>query len=296
MAKAKALCGLAWAYVSQGDNKNALQLVQQSVALYRQGADLDKRGLSYALTILAQTQYFLGERDEADAFLKEAIALARAAHDVYGEIRAMVILVRVRAIMYGDLESARAYAEEGIRLAREAGLGYLASVMSYNLGLLAAYRLEAEEARLRFGEAIAAFEETRAHFNILLAKSDLAHLERNVGNYPRALELYRETITAFRDVGQRGAVAHQLECFAFIAIAQNQFDRGVRLLGAAEAWRERGGTSMTPEELVSYQKQVAIAGRQMDSELFSKTWAEGRALTMEQAIQYATEGDSILQS
>ena len=165
--------------------------------------------------------------------------------------------------------------------------------MSYNLGLLAAYRLEAEEARLRFGEAIAGFEEYRAHFAILLAKSDLAHLERNVGNYRRALELYRETITAFRDVGQRGAVAHQLECFAFIAIAQNQFDRGVRLLGAAEAWRERGGTPMTPEELVSHQKQVAAAGERMDSELFDKTWAEGRALTMEQAIQYATEGDSI---
>ena len=128
-----------------------------------------------------------------------------------------------------------------------------------------------------------------AHFNVLLAKSDLAHLERNVGNYARALELYRETIIAFRDMGQRGAVAHQLECFAFIAIAQNQLDRAVRLLGAAEAWREQGGTSMTPDELVGYQKQVAVAGEQMDSELFIKTWAEGRALTMEQAIQYATD-------
>ena len=215
--------------------------------------------------------------------------MSHAANDVFGEVWAMGILVRVRAVMYGDLESARGYAEEGIRLAREAGIGYLASVMSYNLGLLAAYRLDAVEARLRFGEAITAFEETRAHFNILLAKSDLAHLERNVGNYARALELYRETIIAFRDMGQRGAVAHQLECFAFIAIAQNQLDRAVRLLGAAEAWREQGGTSMTPDELVGYQKQVKVAGEQMDSELFIKTWAEGRALTMEQAIQYATD-------
>ena len=292
-AKAKALRGLAWLHVAQADNEHARRWAEQSVALYRQGGSRDTRGLSYALTILAQAQFFLGERDKADAFLKEAIGLSRVDNDVVGEVGAMSILVRVRAVMFGDLESARGYAEEGIRLAREAGLDQFASLMSYNLGLLAAYRLEAEEARLRFGEAIAGFEEYRAHFAILLAKSDLAHLERNVGNYPRALELYRETITAFRDVGQRGAVAHQLECFAFIAIAQNQFDRGVRLLGAAEAWRERGGTPMTPEELVSHQKQVAVAVERMDSELFDKTWAEGRALTMEQAIQYATEGDSI---
>jgi len=295
-AKAKALRGLAWLYVAQADNENARRWAEQSVALYRQGVSWDTRGLAHALTILAQAQFFLGERADADANLKEAVALAHAANDVFSEIGAMGILVRVRAVMFGDLESARGYAEEGIRLAREAGLDNFASMMSYNLGLLAAYRLEAEEARLRFGEAIAGFEEYRAHFAILLAKSDLAHLERNVGNYPRALELYRETITAFRDVGQRGAVAHQLECFAYIAIAQNQFDRAVRLLGAAEAWRERGGTSMTPEELVSYQKQMEAAGERMDSELFSKTWAEGRALTMEQAIQYATEGDSILQA
>ena len=74
-AKAKALCGLAWSYLSQADNQNALRWAKQSVALYRQGVSQDTRGLPYALTILAQTQFFLGERDEADAFLKEATRL-----------------------------------------------------------------------------------------------------------------------------------------------------------------------------------------------------------------------------
>ena len=160
-AKAKALRGLAWLHVAQADNEHARRWAEQSVALYRQGGSRDTRGLSYALTILAQAQFFLGERDKADAFLKEAIGLSRVDNDVVGEVGAMSILVRVRAVMFGDLESARGYAEEGNRLAREAGLDYFASLMSYNLGLLAAYRLEAEEARLRFGEAIAGFEEYR---------------------------------------------------------------------------------------------------------------------------------------
>src|SRR5205085_2175853 len=244
-AKAKALRGLAWSYLSQGDNQKAIGTAEQSAAWFRRGRALDKRGLAYALIVMGQAQYFLGMRDEADAVLREAMALARAANDVYGECWAMGLLVRVKAVLYGDLDTARAYAEESIRLAHEAAFPYLTSVLSYNLALLAAHRQDAVEARLRFQEAIAAFEATRAHFNVLLAKSDLAHLERSIGNFPRALELYRETIISFRDVGQRGAVVHQLECFAFILIAQIHLDRPVLRLGPSQAWRERARTRMT---------------------------------------------------
>jgi predicted ATPase len=292
-AKAKALVALAWAYQSQGDNENGRRVAEQSVALYRRGANPDKRGLASALTVLAQTLYFLGARDEARAHLQEGLALARAANDAHSEIWALSILVRVMAVLYGDLDTARRYAEEGIRRSREAGFHFMTSVLSYNLGLIAAQRLDGVEGRLRFEEAIAAFQESRAHFNTLLAKSDLAHLERNLGNHARALELYRETIIAFRDVSQRGAVAHQLECFAFIAIAQKQLDRAVRLFGAAEAWREQGGTSMTPLEQTEYQQQVQFVRAHLDPQSLNKTWAEGRALTLEQAIQYATEAGPI---
>ncbi len=77
----------------------------------------------------------------------------------------------------------------------------------------------------RFKEAPRGFQEVGAPFNIILEKSNLAHLERQQGNYMRALEYYRETIVAFRDIAQTGAVAHQMECFGFIAIAQSQNER-----------------------------------------------------------------------
>jgi hypothetical protein len=63
----------------------------------------------------------------------------------------------------------------------------------------------------------------------------------------------------------------------------------VRLFGAAEAWREKSGTSMTPDELVGCQTPVAAAGEQTGSEVFTKAWTEGRALTMAQAIRNTTE-------
>jgi len=49
-------------------------------------------------------------------------------------------------------------------------------------------------------------------------KSILAHLERRHGNFALVLEYYRETIVAFRDIAQLGAVSNQLECSGFIAL------------------------------------------------------------------------------
>jgi hypothetical protein len=52
----------------------------------------------------------------------------------------------------------------------------------------------------------------------------------------------------FRDVGQLGAVAHQLECFGFLAMVEDRNERALKLFAAAEALRERISSTMTSEE------------------------------------------------
>ena len=58
VARAKALCGLTRLYLSLGDNANAKRVAEESVALYRQSQD--RRGLAFALVILAYPLEFLG--------------------------------------------------------------------------------------------------------------------------------------------------------------------------------------------------------------------------------------------
>ena len=114
-------------------------------------------------------------------------------------------------------------------------------------------------------------------------------MERELGNYAMALDIYRETIVAFRDVAQTGAVAHQLECFGFIALAQNQNERALRLFSAANALREKGGTPMRPEEQIYFDEQLNDLRDEMNSIQFDSVWLRGHAMTMEQAIELALE-------
>jgi hypothetical protein len=88
-------------------------------------------------------------------------------------------------------------------------------------------------------------------------------------------------------MGHRSAVAHQLECLAFIAKAIEQPDKAARLLGAAEALRQKINVEMTPPEREEYEKEVADLKANMDGKEFASLWADGRSMEMDQAIELA---------
>jgi len=63
--------------------------------------------------------------------------------------------------------------------------------------------------------------------------------------------------------------------------------RAARLLGAAEALRENTHLPMTPYERPEYDQHLAAIREHLDSDAFSVACAEGRRMTLEQAIAYA---------
>jgi predicted ATPase/class 3 adenylate cyclase len=287
VARAKALCGLTRLYLSLGDNASAKRVAEESVALYRQSQDL--RGLAFALVILAYPLEFLGERIQAEAALQESYSIGREEGDVYVICRALNRLGHVIVDLYHDINLSQRYVEESLRLAREASLRSQEAQALEILGFIANNRNDPEAARKYLQESARAYGDIGASFNVILEKSNLAHLERKLGNYTEALDYYRETITAFRDMGQTGAVSHQLECFGFIALAQNQAERALQLFAAANALREKSNTPMTPDEQAYFDEQLKILRGKMDLTNFDSIWSKGHAMRMERAIDLALE-------
>jgi non-specific serine/threonine protein kinase len=284
-ARARALRGLTRLYLSLGDNASARRAAEESVALYRQSQD--RRGLAFALVVLAYPLEFLGERDRAEAILQESYSIARAEGDVYGQCRSLNILARVIIASYNDLDLAQNYVEESLRLSREAGLRSQEAQACEILATIAIHKNDPPLARTYLLESISVYEEIGARFNVILEKSNLAHLERRQGNFASALAYYRETILAFRDIAQIGAVAHQLECFGFIALEQDQDERALQLFAAASVLREKRGTPMTPDEQLYFEEQLTILREKMIERQFDAAWSKGRMMTMEQAIEFA---------
>ena len=119
--------------------------------------------------------------------------------------------------------------------------------------------------------------------------SELGHIARRTGDINQAKKIYNETLRSWQDLGNRAAISHQLECFGFLAITEEEPERAVKLFGAAEALREKIQAMMTDYERVEYDQAVARVRSLLTEEEFNSLWNEGRAMTMDQAIEFALE-------
>jgi hypothetical protein len=193
------------------------------------------------------------------------------------------------AVAFGDLDLMNKYGNEGVRYLKESGSQWATAMTIFGFGLFTAAQGNYVEARAQFEACIPLFTELRDKHRLAMIKSEIAHLERRQGHFAQAKPLYQETIQTWQKLGHRAAIAHQLECFAFLAKAQEEVERAARLLGAAEILRETIGIPMSPIESPEYEREVNDLRANMEEATFAKTWAEGRGMTMEQAIRYALE-------
>jgi DNA-binding NarL/FixJ family response regulator len=75
-----------------------------------------------------------------------------------------------------------------------------------------------------------------------------------------------------------------------IVASQRQLAWAAQLWGAAEALREAAGIPLPPVEVADYERSVSEACVQLGARAFAAAWAEGRAMTPEQAL--AAEGQN----
>jgi tetratricopeptide (TPR) repeat protein len=289
--RGRAYTALAMLSINRGDHQAAQTAARTGAALARQVND--PLQLARALNFLGLSSAFLGDATLAFDALRESETLCREFG--YRDELASVLLSLVYVTMeIRGPESAvqlQSYLEESLTLSQGSVDPESAVRTEGILARLAFHRGDLAEARNHADLMLDLHREMGDQLAVTGHQSMMAHIARQMGNYREALDLYRETLPDWQKIGHRGAVAHQLESFAFIASAQEKGERAVKLLGAAEVLREASNSPMTPQERVEYAREVASLRAGMDQKDFDSLWAEGRAMTMEQAIEYARNED-----
>jgi hypothetical protein len=115
----------------------------------------------------------------------------------------------------------------------------------------------------------------------------MGHLERDEGNYDRARALYQESLILRRQVGHQVALAQSLEDFAVLAGREQRAARAVRLLGAGEAFCGTIGARPPVAGSTDYERTVSEGRAALGEAAFAAAWAEGRALSLDAAVEYA---------
>jgi predicted ATPase/class 3 adenylate cyclase len=284
---ANAWLSLGFLAFSQGDSIPAIDATKKCASLARQLGD--KSLLAKALGFEVSAKLVAGGFEETDALLNEGVTAARESGDPFAT-GMMLGMFGSRMMMTGhDLETAQAYAEQGISLLQQSGNLWGHTMILMSMAMVAKYRGRFDEARSSFHACLPIFHDMGDRHRVNMVRSELAHMERAEGHYEIALQMYRETIVVWQRLGHRAAIAHQMECLAFIAKVHEKGERAAILFGAAEALREQIEIQMTVMERIEYEREVADLRAGMDEQVFALAWANGRAKTMEETISFALE-------
>jgi DNA-binding CsgD family transcriptional regulator/tetratricopeptide (TPR) repeat protein len=107
------------------------------------------------------------------------------------------------------------------------------------------------------------------------------------GDHERARSYYRESLMLCKELGNKIVASESLEGLACISVAEAATQRATKLFGAAEALREAVDSQHMAEEEELREPYVAAARSRLDETAWEAAWAEGRAMSLEQAIEYA---------
>jgi Tetratricopeptide repeat len=145
-------------------------------------------------------------------------------------------------------------------------------------------------AEMRYNEALAIHRELGDRSGIASALGHLGQVTRERGDYKAAAVLHREGLAILRELGDRRGIAFSLEGLAAVDAAMGHPFRAAHLLGAAERLREEAGSPLAPKDRPDFEQRVAAVRAALgEPSAFDRAWKEGRALKLEQAIEFAIE-------
>jgi hypothetical protein len=106
------------------------------------------------------------------------------------------------------------------------------------------------------------------------------------------MAIYRQTILSWQEQGHQAAVAHQLECFAYIAIKRERFEYAAQLLGAAQIARERTNSPSTEQQEIS-EKEQAVSDLEVEigEKALERLIEMGKSMSLDEAVVFALEQD-----
>jgi predicted ATPase/DNA-binding XRE family transcriptional regulator len=241
-----------------------------------------------AVQTAAQLSFARGDLEVAAAFAREGVAIWRELGDRARLARALAQLGMIARDQCSYAEALAAL-EESQRILADHGEKRTLAESLFQLGMLARQQSDLTRAQTLLEEALAlqrTLGQPRLTGGILF---NLGLVAEDMGDYLGARGLYEESIRLTREVQDRWTLAFLLDAFASVAATIGQTRRGAVLGGAAARLRQQIGSSIPPAVRPRVERVVRLARDSLGDEGFTEAWAEGEAMTLDQAIAYALE-------
>jgi predicted ATPase/class 3 adenylate cyclase len=252
------------------------------------GRDVPPSVLVWALIAAWKPAFFQGDYGTARSLGEEALQFAREAQDSRA-ITTALFHVGILAVHLGELEVALASAEEGLPLAQVEGDYCYHRVV---LGLVNWMQGNYAGASTFLRESLEISRALDDMWHVGMTLANLGFVTGGEGDWQEASALHREGLSLCQRLEDCRGIAWHLVGMAGVEVSRGRADRSARLLSATAAVLEAIGSCLPPPHLREHDRTLDETRRLLGEEAFAVGWAEGRAMTLEQAVAYALEEDA----
>jgi predicted ATPase/DNA-binding SARP family transcriptional activator len=305
--------GVAAALKSLGGQAMRVRDLPAARALFEESLAISRRigddwSAAASLTLLGRVAFARKEYATARALVESGLEIQRQLRDRRAIARSLTSLGNI-ATRLGDYVAARSLYEESLALARELGTRGVIEETLNVLGTVARELGDHDAALACLEECLTIAREVGNVWGIAEGLGDLALLAHDRGEGTRAAALWSESLPISQRLGALESVAVCLEGFASLAVQPGLWEpgsrdrgskrpvetvegrdsarRAARLLGAAATVRELASALLGPRDQAEHERHVAAARALLDDAAFATAWAEGAAMSVQQACAYA---------
>ena len=321
-ARARALQAQACLQIVLQQFQQAQASASQSLALF--AACNEQQGEIDALHVLGTALGYLGDRDGEAKLYEKALTLSQSLNDKWREARTLYFmgwspqyhqnnnywkeasrlfrelganislantlsLLAWYRVLYGEIKLAQKDLEEAESLWRSNKSMDIWEDTKLTKCLFALIDGDYEQARSILEEMVLTAKEKGNRMNYLWLRVRLGYVALCEGKIGEAHEIFAETTQKFQEDQNVIGVVFALEGVAGIYVAIGKPGHAARLIGWADAMREKIHDTRPPLEQADVDKIIAACVAKMGEAMFSDAYEEGQKMSLDEAVNYALE-------
>lgn len=321
-AKAKALHALGVILLWSQEFLEANAAAEESLILFRTSGD--QHGEIDAFLLLGHAFEFLDQREASDevyerarvlaasigdkrrealslfrlgydhpavqlGYWEKAIGLFREVNDINSVVSLLYVSARFRILLTGDLEKAQEDLDEAAQFGpvRTRNINGLWEEEAFAKSLVALMLGNYEEAAEALEQPAMRADELGNRMGYFWARVNVGYVALRAGDLNEARTIFRETVQNFRKDNSTIGTVFTIEGMAGLAVAVGKPEQAARLIGWADATRERIRNPRPFLEQANVDQAVAGCLAKMEAPTFWAAYAEGQKMTTEKAVSYA---------
>lgn len=221
---------------------------------------------------------------------QEALTLFQQVGDNWG-INFMLLLLGQNAFQCSEFERALVLLEEGIRMAHHTGDKQVLSYLTLLTGCAYYYQgADCQQMKTHYQESLNLFRELGDKHGTQTALLTLGKVALREEDDTQARLYYEKSLALAPDIGNSWATISGLVGMGIVWCVQGKPARAARLFGTVRDYVKLffpGPSNLEKDNRMEYERGLCLAQSLLDEEAFEAALAEGRTMTLQQAVAYA---------